>query len=216
MNRLLATLNPLTLALRLGRGAAVRLFVVLRFKLLLSVAIPFAAALVALAAIYTVTAPLDAARQLAAHLRGGAPNLPAHRAECLSGSTAVVDGRFTPEAQKIITEIPPNATIMPASAYLLYRWSHVQDLWQPAWQEWDSYLRDHMIRPTASDIEIAQSVDPQTDYTPFLVAARSTAIDLASGGPVVTDKKQAQGLAVEVYDECRRRDKEEKAKSISP
>lgn len=164
----------------------------------------------ALAGIYTITAPLDTARQLASYLRGGAPNMSAQRAECLSASLAVSDGRYNPEAQRIISEIPPNATITPATAYLLYRWSHLQDLWQPSWQEWGSYLHDHMISPTASDIEIAQSVDPQTDYTPYLVPARSAAIDLASGGPVVADKKQLHALALEVYDECRRRDEEEK------
>ncbi|MBU8820891.1 hypothetical protein KL864_34055 [Mycolicibacterium goodii] len=208
MNRLLSALNPISLALRLGRGAAAKVFTVLRWKLILATAVAAAAALVALAGVYTITAPLGTARQLAAHLRGGAPNMPAHRYDCLPTSAAVTGGRYSPDAQATISQIPPNATIASASAYLLYRWSHLQENWQPSWREWEIYLHEHLISPTASDIEIAQTVDPATDYTPYLVPARSTVVDLASGGPVVASRKQLQTLAEQVYNECRRKDED--------
>lgn len=209
--KLLATLNPLTLTLRFGRGAVQRLFKTLRWKVVLTTAVVAAVALATLAGIYTLTAPLDAARELAASLRGGAPNLPASRTACIPDSPAVTDGHYTPEAQRIVADIPPNATIKPATAYLLYRWSHQDQPWQPNWDEWEGYLHDHSIGPTASDIEIAESVDPQADYTPYLVAARSTTVALAAGGPIAADKKQIASMADQVYRACRRSDEQRKA-----
>jgi hypothetical protein len=210
MVKFLATLNPLTLALRLARSAAQRLFTPVRWKLVLTAALATVAALVALAGIYSLTAPLDAARQLAVSLRGGAPKMPAQRAYCIPDSPAVVDGHFTVRARQAVSDIPPDTTITPATAYLLYRWSHQSQPWQPTWDDWNSYLRDHLIRPTASDIDIAESVDPKTDYTPYLVAARSTTIDLSIGGPVVADKKQIEALADQIYQDCRTRGRQER------
>lgn len=207
---MLATLNPLTLALRLARSAAQRLFTAIRWKLILTATLAAATALVALAGIYTLTAPLDTARQLAASLRGGAPKTPTHRAHCIPDSPAVVDGHFTAQARQAVSDIPPDATITPATAYLLYRWSHQNQPWQPNWDHWNNYLRNHLIRPTASDIDIAESVDPKTDYTPYLVPARSTAIDLSIGGPVITDKKQIKALADQIYRDCRRNNEQHK------
>lgn len=206
MIKLLITLNPLKLALRLGRGATQRLLTVLKWKVILTTTVVGAVALVILAGIYTLTAPLDAAQQLAASLRGGAPNMPASHTRCIPTSPAVIDGQYSPHAQQIISEIPPNATIAPATGYLLYRWSHQDQPWQPSWDEWVIFLHDHDVTPTATDIDIAQTVDPQTDYTPYLVPARSTTIDLSIGGAVVADKKQIERLATQIYDECRRSD----------
>lgn len=208
MIKFLTTLNPLTLALRLGRGAAQRLFTVLKWKVILIATVVGAVALVMLAGIYTLTAPLDAAQQLSASLRGGAPNLPAGHRRCIPGSSAVIDGQYSPHAQQIISEIPPNATIAPATAYLLYRWSHQDQPWQPSWDEWATFLHDHDVTRTATDIDIAQTVDPQTDYTPYLVPARSTTIDLSIGGAVVADKRQIERLATQIYDDCRRSDEQ--------
>lgn len=210
MIRILATLNPLTLALKLARRTTQHLFTAVRWKLLLTTALTLTAALVALAGIYTLTEPLNAARQIAASLRGGAPNMPAQRAECVSASTAIIDGQYSPQAQQIIAAIPPDATITTATAYLLYRLSHQDQPWQPTWEEWQNYLRDHAIAPTASDIDIAQTVDPQTDYTPYLVPARATAIDLAIGGPVTASKKQIASLANQIYTDCRHADEQRK------
>jgi hypothetical protein len=207
MIKFLATLNPLTL--RLARSAAQSLFTAMRWKLVLTAALATAAALVALAGIYTLTAPLDTARQLAASLRGGPPKMPAQRAHCVPDSPAVVDGHFTAQARQAVSDIPPDVTITPATAYLLYRWSHQGQRWQPTWDDWNSYLRDHLIRPTASDLEIAESVDPKTDYTPYIVAARSTTIDLSIGGPVVADRKQIEALADQIYRDCRTRGRQE-------
>ncbi|MEE3755282.1 hypothetical protein [Mycobacterium intracellulare] len=211
MIKFLTTLNPLTLTLRLGRGAVQQLFKTLRWKLILTAVVAAAVALATLAGIYTLTAPLDAARELAASLRGGAPNMPPSRSACIPNSPAVIDGHYTPEAQRIVSDIPPNATINPATAYLLYRWSHQDQPWKPSWDEWDGYLHDHQIGPTASDIDIAESVDPRADYTPYLVAARSTTVALAAGGPIAADKKQIAAMAYQVYRDCRRSDEQRKA-----
>jgi hypothetical protein len=205
MVKSLATLNPLTLALRLARSAAQRLFAAIQWKLILPITLAAAAALVALAGIYTLTAPLDTARQLAASLRGGAPKMTAQRTHCIPDSPAIADGHLTAQARQAVSDIPPDTTITPATAYLLYRWSHQDQPWQPTWNDWNNYLHNHLIRPTASDIDIAQSVDPKTDYTPYLVAARSTAIDLSIGGPVAADRKQIDALADQIYRDCRTR-----------
>lgn len=211
MNKFLAALNPLTLTLRFARSATQRFVTALPWKLVITAAAALFVAAVALAGIYTLTEPLNAARQIAASLRGGAPNMPARRAECIPASAAVTDGHYTAQAQQIISDIPPDATITTATAYLLYRLSHQDQPWQPTWDEWLNYLREHAVSPTASDIDIAQTVDPTTDYTAYLVPARATAIDLAIGGPVTADKKQLTTLAKQIYTECRRADEQRKS-----
>lgn len=207
--------NPMTLTLRAGRGALRRLFAVLRWKLILSVGLAASCVLVLLAGIYVVTAPLSVARGFATFLRGGAADIPAHVVECIPDSGAVHAGRYTAPAERIVSEIPQDATIAPATAFLLYRWSHIGDQgqWQPTWNEWQSHLNARMIRATASDIDIAQSVDPEMDYRPYLVPARATTIGLSISGSVVAGKRQIEDVAQQIYQECKRRDEQRRSAS---
>lgn len=202
MNRLLAALNPLALALRFGRGA-VGAIASVRLKVVLVAGAAAAVPIVALAAVYTMTAPMTLAKSFAASLRGGAPDLPPDRAACIPASSAVEAGRYTAVAQEAIGQIPSNVTIAPATAFLLFRWSHTgEEDWRPTWAEWEGVLAEHAVSSTASDIEIAQTVDPAIDYTLYLVPARSTTIGLSFNGPVVADKRQLSELADQIYRTC--------------
>lgn len=204
--------NPMSLTLR---AALRRLFAGLRFKLILSAAIAAGCALALLAGIYVLTAPLSVARGFANFLRGGGTDLPARVVECIPESSAVNAGRYTTAAERIIAEIPQDATISPATAFLLYRWSHINEpgQWQPTWNQWQDYLNAQAIQPTATDIDIAQSVDPELDYTPYLVPARSTTIGLSISGSVVAGKRQIEDIATQVYQECKDRDEQRRLSS---
>lgn len=204
MNQLLAILarlNPLTWTLRVSRRL-VTTAITAPIKPVLLVGAIVVGCTVAGAGLYIMYAPIDTALAFAKALQGGAPNLPASRAACIPDSPAVRDGRYVPAAQRVIDQIPPNATITSTTAYLLYRLSHLHQGWQPTWDEWSAYLTDRAITKTASDTDIALSVDPHTDYSPYLVPSRSTAIELAVQGPVVADKRQLANLADQIYRTC--------------
>lgn len=214
--RFLTAANPLTLTLALSRAALRHLFAVTHVKLILTAAVGATVVLVVLAGVYMLSAPLILARDFAQFLRGGALDLPAHVAACIPDSAAVHAGRYTESGEQIVAEIPQNATIAPATAFLLYRWSHIGDRWQPTWTRWEAHLGAQKISATASDIEIAQSVDPETDYTPYLVPARSTTIGLSIAGPVVAGKRQIEDIANQIYRECQRRDDQRRAAAGAP
>lgn len=194
-------MNPTRIAL-----AAVRRLVpavTIRGRFLIKAGVVLAAILIPATFIYTVTVPVSYARQLAAAMGGGAPDLPESKRACLQSSAALTAaGTYTEPAAAAVSQIPPGATITRASAWLLYKFSHPQDPWPTDWAEWITKIKDRGIADTADDTEIALTIDPQTDYSSHLPAARATTIGLAINGAVTATKRQVTDLAEKIYRQC--------------
>lgn len=107
----------------------------------------------------------------------------------------------TPEALRMIREIPKSSDIYAAQAYLLYRAAHPRGDFPRDWQDWiDSYYAGlSSLSSQATPLDVVTTLDHDADYRPYVLFSLSATYRLARDGYLATDERRAS-LVLEQLD----------------
>jgi hypothetical protein len=112
----------------------------------------------------------------------------------------------TPEALRMIKEIPKAADVYAAQTYLLYRAAHPRGDFPRDWQDWiDSYYAARSTLSTqATPLEVAGTLDSTADYRPYVLFSLSATYRLARDGQLSADKRQMSTILQQLNLVCQK------------
>lgn len=108
------------------------------------------------------------------------------------------DGRPTSQALDIIAAIPAKADVDIAQAWILWRLAHPDD---PNTSSFDLFSAAYMntaagLSVNATPMDVAATMDPAADYSPYLLLAQAGAYRMLRQG-ALTGTEQQRGLLMQ-------------------
>ena len=116
------------------------------------------------------------------------------------------DGRPTPEAQAVIERIPAGTDVTVAQGWILFGLAHPDDTSMdfPTFaQRFEQTAATLSAQATALDI--AATMDPAADYSPYLLLSQAGAYQMLRQGSISATEAQRDGLIEAVGITCEKR-----------
>ncbi|MUL61036.1 hypothetical protein FZI86_22670 [Mycobacterium sp. CBMA335] len=114
------------------------------------------------------------------------------------------DGKPSPDAMNIISQVPVGADIDIATAWMLYRFAHPQDARMADFEAFaDAYTSTRSSMSSgAGPLEVDATIDPVANYSPYLLVAQAASYRLLRQGSLSSTTQQTHDLIGAIGTTC--------------
>ena len=114
------------------------------------------------------------------------------------------DGRPTQQTLQIVAQVPADAELDTATAWILFRLAHPDEIDHADYRAFgDAYTSTRAaMSPNATPLDVVSTMDPSADYSPFLLIAQAATYRLVRQGSVAASEAQIHALIAALGATC--------------